>query len=276
VLVKAVLALLLTVFVTAILVRLAPGWDIDETAMDARASGETVYRRNLARGAGSDFLHFYLQRVFGLLHGDLGTSVIFERPCSELLYERLPATLRLTAVGLAVGWVAAMSLATAQAVMGNRASGMLSNTLIAVLLSIPAPILGLACAAMRGPAELAMIAFTLPRALRYSGHLLAAVEQAPFVMTAHGLGIGKLRIVLKHILPVCLPQLLALCGALVPIALGATVPIEVVADVPGLGQLAWKATLGRDVPLLIAVTMVMAGVSLVANGLSAIPVKAEQ
>ena len=42
------------------------------------------------------------------------------------------------------------------------------------------------------------------------------------------------------------------------VALSALVPVEVVFDVPGLGQLAWSAAMNRDLPVLVAMTALMA------------------
>jgi peptide/nickel transport system permease protein len=36
------------------------------------------------------------------------------------------------------------------------------------------------------------------------------------------------------------------------------VPVEVIFNVPGLGELAWNAALNRDLPVLLAVTVIMA------------------
>ena len=51
-------------------------------------------------------------------------------------------------------------------------------------------------------------------------------------------------------------------------AVGASIPIEVVCDSPGLGQLAWQAALGRDLPLLVNITLLIAVVTLFANSFS--------
>ena len=52
------------------------------------------------------------------------------------------------------------------------------------------------------------------------------------------------------------------------IAFAAAIPVEVVCDSPGLGQLAWKAALSRDVPLLVNLTLVIAIVTVAANSFS--------
>jgi peptide/nickel transport system permease protein len=54
-------------------------------------------------------------------------------------------------------------------------------------------------------------------------------------------------------------------GISVNFALGASVPIEVLCDQPGIGQLAWQAALGRDLPVLVALTWIAATITLIAN-----------
>jgi ABC-type dipeptide/oligopeptide/nickel transport system permease component len=44
--------------------------------------------------------------------------------------------------------------------------------------------------------------------------------------------------------------------------------MEALCDIPGIGQLAWKAALGRDVALLVNLTMIVTLVTLVANSAS--------
>ena len=62
----------------------------------------------------------------------------------------------------------------------------------------------------------------------------------------------------SHILPGIAPQLLALASLSLVTALGAIVPVEVIFNVPGLGSLAWGAAQNRDIPVLVAVTMLFA------------------
>jgi peptide/nickel transport system permease protein len=64
--------------------------------------------------------------------------------------------------------------------------------------------------------------------------------------------------VVAHILPTLSLQLSALASLSIVTALSALVPVEVIFDVPGLGQLAWNAAMNRDLPVLLAATMIMA------------------
>ena len=61
------------------------------------------------------------------------------------------------------------------------------------------------------------------------------------------------------------PQLVALAAVSVNMAFGAAVAIEAICDLPGLGQLAWKAAGARDLPVLVALTVMIAMVTQMAN-----------
>lgn len=62
-----------------------------------------------------------------------------------------------------------------------------------------------------------------------------------------------------------LPELLALAGASVSMAVAALIPVEALCDSPGVGQLIWQAALARDVPVLVNVTLLIAGLTIGAN-----------
>jgi peptide/nickel transport system permease protein len=70
---------------------------------------------------------------------------------------------------------------------------------------------------------------------------------------------------LWHILPVAAPQLFALAGVSVSLAFAAAIPVEVLCDLPGMGQLAWQAAMGRDLVLLVNLTMMVTLITVVAN-----------
>jgi peptide/nickel transport system permease protein len=61
-----------------------------------------------------------------------------------------------------------------------------------------------------------------------------------------------------YIAPSLAPQLGALASLSIVTALSALVPVEVIFNLPGVGQLAWNAALNRDLPVLLAVMILMA------------------
>jgi peptide/nickel transport system permease protein len=87
----------------------------------------------------------------------------------------------------------------------------------------------------------------------------------PHIVTARAKGLGEARILLWHAIPGIAPQLLALSGVSVSMAVGAAIPVEALCGLPGVGQLAWQAALGRDLPLLVNITILVTLVTLLAN-----------
>ena len=49
------------------------------------------------------------------------------------------------------------------------------------------------------------------------------------------------------------------------LALGAAIPVEALCSIPGIGQLAWQAAMGRDLSLLVTVTLLVTAITLMAN-----------
>jgi len=92
--------------------------------------------------------------------------------------------------------------------------------------------------------------------------------QSPHVLAAQAKGLSGLRVLLAHVVLPAAPQLAALAGISVTLAFGASIPIEVVSDSPGIGQLAWRAALERDLPLLINITILIALMTLIVNSLA--------
>ena len=107
-----------------------------------------------------------------------------------------------------------------------------------------------------------------PRLVHYVLGLLNEGYAMPHVVMARAKGTSERRILFHHVLPVTWPQLLLLGGVSISMALSSAIPLEMILDVPGLGQLAWQAALGRDLTLLVNLTMLMSVVITSANALA--------
>jgi peptide/nickel transport system permease protein len=98
--------------------------------------------------------------------------------------------------------------------------------------------------------------------------VLAETYQSPHVPAAQARGLSEARVLWAHVLAPAAPQLAAVVGISVTLAFGASIPIEVICDTPGVGQLAWRAALDRDLPLLVTITMLVALMTLAVNSLA--------
>src|ERR1700722_9863098 len=97
----------------ATLVRLGPGFGVDERELDSRLSASSLQAIRAERARDNNIASFYLRYLAGLVHGDFGFSRSLNRPVSELLKERLP----LTMVSLACGVLAGVSIGLALALL---------------------------------------------------------------------------------------------------------------------------------------------------------------
>ncbi|WP_457256431.1 ABC transporter permease, partial [Pedococcus sp. P5_B7] len=140
------LALLLTLLVLSFLafvfVRALPG-DPATAILGPNASRESIERLHEALGLNRPLLEQYGEYMHGLLRGDLGVSAVSQRPISEEIRARLPATIELALA--AIGFGAPIGI-----VMGRRAarhpgslldSSITTATIAAI--SVPVFVLGL-------------------------------------------------------------------------------------------------------------------------------------
>jgi peptide/nickel transport system permease protein len=267
---RALAIVLISGFAGASLMRFAPGFGVDERSLDPRLSAQTL--DSIAREHASERNPFtyYGHFITGLVRGNAGRSLVFSRPVAELIRERAPATIRAVIVGLTLGWSAALLCAIGAALNRRSEGGSAFATLATMgfsgtLLSIPAAVLATICLLLRLPVSIAIAAVVFPRIFPHAYAQFRASRQAPHVVMARARGLGALRLFTFHMVPPALIPLIALAGVSVPLAFGASIPVEALADVPGIGQLAWRAALGRDLPVLVTVTLLLTVITVAAN-----------
>lgn len=262
---RGLLILLISGLAGATLARFAPGFGIDTRALDPRLSPrsqETIRREHAAE---QNPVTFYLHFLRGVLRGDVGRSVVFAQPVGPLIRERAPQTFRTVMAGLGYGWSAAVLLAGV-AVVSRRAAPVLAAMAVSgSLLSIPSAVLATVCLVCRLSPAIAIAAVVFPRIFPNAYEQLRASLAAPHVVTARARGLPATRLFLFHVVPSALMPLIALGGVSLTLAFGASIPVEALADSPGLGQLAWQAALGRDVAVLVSLTLMLTAVTVSAN-----------
>jgi peptide/nickel transport system permease protein len=263
------LALLATVlvggFLSATLVRLAPGFDADEQELDPHLSAQSVQRIRESRHQDHNILRFYFSYMNRAVHGDLGTSLALGQPVRSLLRDRVPLTLRLLAVGLGLAWTLSLGIALSAAFLRLSVYDVLTTLASGIFLCIPAAVLALLSVLWNAPASLAIALIVFPRTYRYTQNLLTKAYSRSHIVAARAKGLRETRILVWHVLPVVAPQLLAVAGVSVSMAIGAAIPVEALCGLPGIGQLAWQAALARDLPLLVNITVLVTLVTLLAN-----------
>jgi len=265
---RILLTALLGGLLGATLVRLGPGFGVDERELDSRLSAESQQAIRSEHARDNNIALFYARYLAGLMRGDFGFSRSLNRPVAELLKERLPLTLESLAYGVLGGTSVGLLLALLTVWWRAPGSNWMPAVLSGLCLATPAAVVALIFLWMGAPGRWAIALVVFPHVYRYAKNLLASTYQSPHVLAAQAKGLSSWRVLWAHVFTPAAPQLAALAGISVSLAFGASIPIEVVCDTPGVGQLAWRAALDRDLPLLVTITVLVALMTLVVNSLA--------
>jgi peptide/nickel transport system permease protein len=272
---RTLLLMLFAAAGTILLVRFAPGYFTDYREMDTKytqaAQAEIQADAAQQQSAGQ----IAMRMVKSWLNGDLGQSRQYGVPVAELIGARLQVSALLLVRGILWGWL--LAICTALPISGMRKGGVLWGLPFTVLLAIPTAAMATACilAEVGGPV-LVLSLIVAAREFKFLRNLLEGAWRSPHLLQGRAQGLSPRALVTMHILPNVAPQLRALATLSIVTALGALVPIEVIFTVPGVGQLAWSAVMNRDLPVLVAVSLLMAAVVGFAGMLSSRAVTLEE
>jgi peptide/nickel transport system permease protein len=234
------------------------------------------------------------------MHGDLGYSLAYNVPVAPLLLARARNTLLLTTAAMLLTWLIGLPLGVWTANSRGKLLDKFVGTGSSFLISVPEIVIAIALLALAvrsravpvggmvslGADELAgwekvrdaVAHILLPVSiLVLSGvaiverHVRASVVEvldAPCVQAARGLGIGKSRLLFRHVLPLAANPAISLFGFSLAGLLGGSLLVEVVAGWPGLGPLILDATLSRDLYVVIGAVMFSAVCMIAGNLIS--------
>jgi peptide/nickel transport system permease protein len=232
------------------------------------------------------------------LRGELGWSISRGRPVTRVLGDALPATLLLAGAALLVHLAAGTALGVAMARWRGRWPDRALGALGLVLYSMPAFWVGLMAilalslglglfppgathsvgaetwAPLRRALDLAwhlalpagILGLTSAAALsRFVRSGILATLGEEFVRAARARGVGGSRLLLGHALRSALLPAITLLGLSLPVLVSGSLVTEVVFAWPGMGRLAFEAILARDVPVVLAATLLSAVLVIAGN-----------
>jgi peptide/nickel transport system permease protein len=225
----------------------------------------------------------YFTWITNAVQGDLGESIHFRRPVSDLVAVRLGRSLTLAAlgfafmipIGLALGCLAGISegrlLDRVISLIGSLlvsvpafASGILVIVVFAIWLrwlpgaSIPNPEASLFDSAVKLILPILALSFDeIGYLIRFTRVSMAEVMESDYIRTAELKGLSKWKVIWRHALRNALIAPFTAIMLHVNWLIGGVVVVEVLFNYPGLGRLLLDAALRNDIVLLEGGTLVL-------------------
>jgi peptide/nickel transport system permease protein len=274
---RQLLGMLLVIWVVItsvfLLLHIAPGDPIGIMLGDSVGLDEEALRTKL--GLNISLFVQYQQFLWGVLHGDWGQSLFYQKPVLGLLLERLPATLTLATLAICVALLVSLPLAIIAAVRKGKWQDKTAMIIALVGMSIPSFVLGpilmivlavdhgwFPVSGMDAPFAWVLPAVSLGTALaailtRMLRASLLEVLHEDYIRTARAKGAGEGRVLLIHALRNAFLPVLTLLGLQLGALLGGAVITETVFDWPGLGLLLVESINRRDYPLVLGAILLI-------------------
>lgn len=216
----------------------------------------------------------YLSNVF--LHGDFGTSYVYNTSVVGELLKRLPRTLTLGLMCMALQICIGIPLGVIAAVNHNRLGDRISMLIAMFGVSLPQFWFGLMMVLLFSvhlnllPASgvggieyyiLPCIANSfggIASQARQTRSSMLEVINADYITTARSKGLSEFDVIIKHALPNALIPVITVLGHGFAMLLGGAVVIETVFSIPGIGTYMTKAISTRDYPVVEGSVIILA------------------
>jgi peptide/nickel transport system permease protein len=278
--------LLIVSAITFFMINLAPGGPSALMRFDVTPEQREALTRRF--GLDQPVPVRYLQWLGGALHADLGTSLTTQEPVLSRIADRLPNTLLLGGLALALSIVVGIPMGVISALRRGSTTDYALSALSLLGLSIPAFWFGImliltfsvnlqwlpssgvsttgASFSLADRVQhlvmptLVLSTAALPTIVRFTRSAMLEVLGQDYIRTATAKGLSHTVVTYGHGLRNALVPVISVIGALIPRLVGGAVVTEAVFGWPGMGRLAVEAANGRDYPLVVGITVVIAAI----------------
>lgn len=284
---------LLTVFVVFalnfVIIHAAPGNPVKSIIGKETSNPELTQALMDKWGLNDSFTVQFSRQLGNTLKGDLGTSILYNRPVNEMILERLGATLLLGVVTA----VLSLLIGTALGVICSRKEGSWLNRILSVITyaldSMPSFWLGLMLIILFSsklgllPTQgmenvragytglrhvldvlyhlilpsLTLVLISIPGYFRIAKSSIQQVTSEDFIITLRATGMSEKKIFSKYIFRNAILPTVTLFGITLAFLVTGVSLIEIVFSWPGMGRLTMTAINQRDYPVLMGIYFVM-------------------
>lgn len=218
------------------------------------------------------------------MQGNLGTSNLSFKPVNDLVLAALPPTLQLALMSLVLSVIVAIPIGLLLAQHSGRWWTRPASALVTVGISVPGFWVGLMLIVFfavtlrilpsggfvplsKGLAgnlrsmvlpTLTLAIYLIPSLVRFVRVTATTILREDYIDTARAKGVGRLRILIKHVAPNTLITTLTYIGLQLGVLISGAIVVEIIFSIPGLGRLGLNAVLNRDYPVIQGVVLVAA------------------
>ena len=275
-LVRRLVLAIITLFVVSVIV-----FTMARIAGDPRTImlGDFTTRQQYERvgerlGLDKPYYEQYWIFLTGALRGDFGTSTATTAPVTELILQRLAATLQLAGVAFLFSIIAGVPLGVLSAVKRGSIYDQIGKFVALIAQSAPSFWIGimlifffsvgLGWVPSSGRGEwnsiflpaISLGGFFVAANMRLVRSAMLDALDSEYIKLAKAKGVGSTGVIWKHALRNALIPPLTLAGVALGNLVSGSISIELVFAWPGLGQLSINSTLQSDYPVLQAVVIV--------------------
>jgi len=270
---QSVVSILVISLMVFTLVRI--GGDPTEAFVPEEATEATVELIRARLGLDKPFYQQYWIFFKDMVQGDLGESKVTKEPVTGKLLERLPATLSLAGISMAIALVIALPLGVLSAVyrdtpidrlakivafLGQSTPQFWMAIMLMVLFGVILQVLPVA--GRGGPSTyvlpgITMGWFVVAGVVRLTRSSMLDVLDSDYITMARAKGLSERIVVWKHALRNAMIPVLTFSGLILGGFMNGSVVVEVVFAWPGLGRLALDAVVSRDFPVVQGMVMMV-------------------
>lgn len=254
--------------------------------VDRKVSEETKAQIAHEMGYDQPFFTQYKNWVDGVIHGDFGTSTRYKSDVWDLMSERIPYSLRLCGWSLLLEIVIALPLGLLCAIKKDGLFDRFTVNFSLLMTAVPSFWLGalfilffavelgwLPISGYARPENFIMpvattVLATMGGTLRITKTEVLEVLNEKYVTTAYAKGLPEKTVMVKHVLRNALILVTTLVFMSIPWLISGAVVIEKMFGLPGMGNLLLNSIIVQDMPVVQAVLLLVAILTVVCNLLS--------
>ena len=292
--IQSVVVLILVTLIVFFAMRILPGDPIRMIITSSNSesfSEEQIAQVRHQYGLDRPIILQYFTWAGGLLHGDMGNSILQKVPVSDEILRRIPITFHLGVLAFIIGLLIGIPVGIISAVRRGTWIDTVVTTLSNLGITIPSfwlgvllvyffalylnwlPVMGYTSPFSdfwMSTKQLIMPVFCLAlfpiaSTARQTRSSMLEVMRQDYIRTAWAKGLRERVVISQHALKNGLIPIVTLAGMGVPMIVGGTVLIETVFNIPGMGRLAVTSVLNQDYPYVQGIVLVIAIAVLVTN-----------